>query len=533
MRPENLSIDEIAFYKVSKIEQHSVLEECADLYSHHYGVWGKGSKNEGTNIRLSAKKLLEWLPSDEADIYVARFHENLIGYAIAVRANIYNLGTISWVTQFVVHTDYRNLDIGTYLLRHIWGMSNDYAWGVVTSNPYAIRALEKATRRRSDPLEMIKKCNGKMRAYKLLEFGNSHIGNYINADTECLFTNETSQLNTEFNIDHSMINERIANVSKNGSNWIMGTLRDSWEWFAFTFRSQKQFKLSREEIDRLLSQEYNDALVKQAYTRMLGGDGSTDDGKFYTKYTEYETNFIIKESCISHDAFIIDYGCGNGRHSISFGAKKYHALGIDYISNSIQVCNRQLPEAYASYVNFSVADCRNYESSEPADLIICLYDVIGSFADEDSNLNILKSIYGNLKDNGCAFISVMNAETNIKDVKSFSFKENPNEIFNIKASNAMERNGEVFNSKNMLYDKETGIFYRLEQFNRGNSLPVELVVRDMRFTRETITALCENAGFNIEFLRYVHAGHWDECLDNYDVKSKEILCKLSKRSNEI
>ena len=62
-----------------------------------------------------------------------------------------NLRDILYGFQLVVHTDYRNQNVAKQLLYSIWCESSNFAWGIVSSNPYAIRALEKATRRRSSP----------------------------------------------------------------------------------------------------------------------------------------------------------------------------------------------------------------------------------------------------------------------------------------------------------------------------------------------------------------------------------------------
>src|SRR6202012_3675523 len=78
-------------------------------------------------------------------------NDDLVGYAIAIQAKIPKYGVISWVTQLVVHEDHRQRDVGKSLLFAIWNFTDHFAWGLLTANPYAIRALEKATRRRCDP----------------------------------------------------------------------------------------------------------------------------------------------------------------------------------------------------------------------------------------------------------------------------------------------------------------------------------------------------------------------------------------------
>jgi len=59
-------------------------------------------------------------------------------------------GFISWVTQLVVHEDTgeRRRQVAAFA---IWTFTDHFAWGLLTANPYAIRALEKATRRGAKP----------------------------------------------------------------------------------------------------------------------------------------------------------------------------------------------------------------------------------------------------------------------------------------------------------------------------------------------------------------------------------------------
>ncbi|MDR0978368.1 MAG: GNAT family N-acetyltransferase [Lachnospiraceae bacterium] len=516
-------MDKITYYTAMPLERESLLEECAELYSNHYGKWGEEDPLHGNNIKLPKQKLYKWLPNEQTGIYTARHGEKLVGYAIALRCNMANHGIVSWVTQFVVHTDYRHQGIGSNLLRHIWGMSNDYAWGIVTSNPYAVRALEKATRRISDPKII---CT-ENRFNKLLNFGQQYIGNYITKPIETQCDKTTSQINTKFNVDHSTIPKSIESLKNNGVKWKMGELKEAWEWFAFTFRRQEVFNLSQQEIDEIL--ENTDRYTKEAYKRMLGGNGGSDKGKTYTKHTEKEVEFIISECELNSNSLVYDFGCGNGRHSNLLASKKYNVYGIDYIQENVSLAKSQPRQDYSNYANFDVGDCRDYKFDKQADAIICLYDVIGSFTNENENKKIITNIYNSLKTGGTALISVMNKELNFKAVQKFSFNDDPNKIFDLKASKNMGKTGEVFNPIYMLYDTNKDVFYRKEQFLMGTELPVELIVCDRRYTKETISSLCKEAGFEVEFSRYVHAGDWNTDLNSFDPHSKEILVKCIKR----
>jgi hypothetical protein len=56
-------------------------------------------------------------------------------------------GTVSWITQLVVHSEYRQRGVAKKLCRMAWAVDHYYAAGLVTSHPYAVRAMERATER--------------------------------------------------------------------------------------------------------------------------------------------------------------------------------------------------------------------------------------------------------------------------------------------------------------------------------------------------------------------------------------------------
>jgi len=58
----------------------------------------------------------------------------------------------------------------------------------------------------------------------------------------------------------------------------------------------------------------------------------------------------------------------------------------------------------------------------------------------------------------------------------------------------------------------------------GDQLPVEMIVRDRRFTNDEIVKMCEQAGFRVLFSRQVKLGEWNEIAEG----GKEILVKCQK-----
>lgn len=493
-----------------------ILSKCSELYSNHYGTWGNEGVKPGKAVSLSPQKLCDWLNNENVILYYATFEENIVGYAIAFSKNEAGYGIVTWVTQLVVHKDYRRQGIAKNLLFSIWGFSNHYAWGIVSANPYAIRALEKATRRRAIPIRI------KKNATKLKNIGKKHVP-FIKNETEFDVTNEKSLVNTQFFIDHGDTAQKILNVTSKEIPWTLGDIREGWEWFAFTFNDQEPISLSKEEIENMIST--SDSVVHNAYSRMkLDSNQQT-----WMKNTKSEIDYIDKKINLSHNDLVYDLGCGVGRHAIEIASRGIQVVGIDYVEENINKANTTVKEKEIKNIEFEKGDCRYYSNEKKASLVICLYDVIGTFSTNDENKKIIQTAYDLLKNNGYAIFSVMNYETTIANAKNkFSFSKEPNKLLTLPASNIMEKTGNIFNSDFYLVDEETHVVYRKEQFTSANKLPVELIVKDKRFTQSEIVAMCKEVGFSVVEAKCTNASGWDKSYEANDKHAKEILLVCKK-----
>lgn len=498
----------------------SLINECSELYSEHYGRWGVSAPAEriGKRVKLSPDKIRQWLSSEESSIYWAKDEDKLVGYAIAIQVQVKKYGVISWVTQLVVHQNYRNNGIAKALLTSIWGFSDHFAWGIVSANPYAIRALETTTRRRAIPLRI------KNNLKKIVLVGAEHIP-YIDTSIETVVNKFTSKINTNFPIDHSEVGQMLEDVISPNIPWELGELDEGWEWLAFTFNDQIPFALGEAEIKRLL--DTANQIAKKAYGRM---DYSLQP---WAKNTSKEIDFIISQCHLNPGDLVFDFGCGSGRHAVALAERGMRVVGIDYVEKHIKEANKLKEEKRLDQLSFICGDCKSeILHGERAKAILCLYDVVGSFVDNNSNQEILHNIYRHLMDDGTALISVMNYELTKANAKyKFSITKNPNELLNLKPSTIQGETGDIFNGEYYLLETDSqGIIYRREQFNRGHALPIELIVRDRRFTSEEIEGMCRLARLEVEFCRYVNSGGWSENRNATDKHAKEILLKCHRQN---
>lgn len=487
-----------------------ILEKCSVLFSQHYGIWGAQGPKPGHHIAMPRTLLQKYLNGEANWLAIAKNEENVVGYAICRRFET-TYGKISWITQLVVHTDYRQRGVATTILNSIWGFSNHFAWGLATASPFAVRALEKATRRRVIPSTVLQNI-GKIKPLTDEIFYLTNRSTTIN--------DSTSRIDSQFPVDHSNIKRDINAVSQI-HKWLIGDLEEGEEWYAVTFQEQEQITLSSPDIRNIFLNA--DTTVSQAYQKMKI---STEHK--WTQSTEYEVDFIVKTFDLPSGAEILDFGCMFGRHAIELAKRGFHVTAIDFVKSYIDHLDATIPDSLRQFISIHHADCRTIQLDKKYNYALCLYDVIGSFPNDVDNGYIANTISTHLYSEGKLLLSVMNLELSADIAKhKDNIIKNPDALLDLAPSNTMEQTGNVFNPEYYIYDDTENIFYRKEQFEHGDGLPCELIVRDKRYSKKSIAHLLESNDFTIEWARYVALKKWDTDLPSRDIKAKELLvyCK--------
>lgn len=499
------------------------LKACAELFSNHYGTYSSEGipednyafGKEGKQIRFSAKKYKIDYWDDNYYISMAHYKEQLIAHAIYFRKHIAGEGYMSWIVQLVVHSGFTNCGIASRLLHSAWGFSSDVAWGLATSNPLTVKTLESATFRSADPKMMEKHRDKIEKIAKYIPFAK---------DAKITITDDTAIIDTGFYVSHDKLEE---NKKKYKSEWKLGDLPEGHEWLAFTFKSQEidlTNENNKKNFDKMI--EFHEAILNEAYSRMKM------EKQPWTKGTVREIEYILSQANVDKNSIIADFGCGIGRHIIELANRGYMNLyGFDFSESNVLKAKAKAKEMNLDFINFAVKDSRNNSLKEKADLILCLYDVIGSYHDDSDNRSILKNIYNNLSAGGTAVVSVMNMELtkNMAKHKVKDIRKEPKEIFNLKASGIMQRTGNIFDPEHYLIDEKTNLVYRKEEFSGDGKLSAEYVIRDRRYDMKEIKRMAKECGFVVAESRYVQAGKFDIALKKgTDTKAKEILLVLKK-----
>jgi len=226
---------------------------------------------------------------------------------------------------------------------------------------------------------------------------------------------------------------------------------------------------------------------------------------------------------MTKESLIYDFGCGNGRHIRSLFNQGYKNIqGYEFINEFVELNSDEIP------IDFG--DCRTLNLDLKADNILCLYDVIGSFADDSENQKIISAIYHNLKVGGQAVISVLNLDYIIEDTPRVSAEDEEmliDKILKLSASSTMQSSGEIFDSKYLLLDENSGVVYRKEIFS-GEGLNAEYIIRDKRYTLNEISELFSNVGFRVKTAKYVSVGKWSDDVILTSKEGKEILLFVEK-----
>ena len=267
--------------------------------------------------------------------------------------------------------------------------------------------------------------------------------------------------------------------------------------------------------------------LKEVYSRMNMIEHN------WTKGTLNEVKFI-KE--YGKNNSILDLGCGYGRHAIALAQSGTSVTAVDFSQEIISEAKKTACENLSeiSKCNFVCHDAREYYDGKAYDKVICLFDVIGSFPDDKDNLKIIEAAYRNLKINGIFILSVMNmelTETLVYDTNKGNLQKNPNIIRRLPPSYIMQSNGDIFKSKFLALDTETGLVYRKERFSYGDRISYEFIIRDKRYKMDEIRSILQSHGFETIIERYVRAGHFDEPLSNTDKYAKEI-CIVARKVNK-
>lgn len=294
----------------------------------------------------------------------------------------------------------------------------------------------------------------------------------------------------------------------------------SFHYFTKSVSALSELKhISKKNFNNFI--EYSEQRLIDAYSRM------DMQNQPWAKHTKDEIEFIKQYFPQDKSITIYDFGCGTGRHIAELNSHGFeNVFGFDFSENLINQAQKLHPEITN---HFFQKDIRILKCKKKADVILCLYDVIGSFPEEKDNLKIIKAVKKNLKKGGLLICSVMNMELTENICKNkFDVYNNPKRLFSLQASQIMQQTGNIFNPDTFVIDEKSNLVFRKEIFKGDGFLDSEYIIRDKRYRKEEIISLLNKSDFSILESRFVRAGKFNEPLSSIDSNAKEILIIAKK-----
>lgn len=508
--PTQYSYSTRRFSSLSEAE----IAACSNLFSNHYGIYNHDDTKgrNGQRIRMSTGLYIRTY-TNYPNTYISMCqteNKDIVGFAIFITGEIIEGRKFCWVTQLVVHQAHRLQGIGATLLESAWCFSDYSIRGLATANAITLRILENVTWRTIDKEEVKRREPEVRKILKAVPYME---------DKSLSIDNTYCQVNSEFYPQPEKVKAKIQKKYEKK----MGCIKSGHEWLGIIFNDQQVSYSLKHFVDYV---SYSEEAVFDAYSRMQLG---TQD---WNKGAREEVATLLKMiTPESKQISILDLGCGIGRHCIEFANLGYNYIqGIDKLANKIEYAQQSADDAKLP-ISFIQDDVREYRGvREGYDVVLCLYDVIGTFRDEFENYRILLNIRWHLKMGGIAVISVMNMSVTEKIVgtNKCSIARNPQRLLNLSPTRAMQLSGNVFH-ENMIINTDDGLVYHKEQFKDDEGLDAEYVIADKRYTMKEFEGILNAFGFDVIEKRYVKAGAWHNALKEDDKDAKEILFIAKKR----
>ncbi|KAI9780711.1 MAG: hypothetical protein M1816_002760 [Peltula sp. TS41687] len=234
----------------------SMLQEASKLFGENYGVWDKeaarvmgGFAREGSRVKMSPARLRDQcLPQGAANTYVRVIVDNhLAGNAFACRW-MYHNRSVCWITQLVVHREYRERGLAAGLLNAL-KQDTDEIYGLVSSHAAACLAAAKSL---GDPLNANQlrfirdHAEGIMKASPVTYVTNAKLRGSL-FDTSQDHNGMISSVDTGFFVDHTEPLEALAWVQEN-TDWPLGKLLDGHEFLLIMEAKRRARSRSRSAI---------------------------------------------------------------------------------------------------------------------------------------------------------------------------------------------------------------------------------------------------------------------------------------------
>ncbi len=113
---------------------------------------------------------------------------------------------------------------------------------------------------------------------------------------------------------------------------------------------------------------------------------------------------VLLELELPESAIVMDLACGRGRHSVHLHSSGLNVIGLDLSTENIAFAKKFEEKG----LEFHVHDMRDVFREDAFDSVFNLFTSFGYFNNYDENLQVIKAIYGSLKENGRLVFDFLN-----------------------------------------------------------------------------------------------------------------------------
>ena len=129
----------------------------------------------------------------------------------------------------------------------------------------------------------------------------------------------------------------------------------------------------------------------------------------FTKNTENEVKWMIKEYLRDPAMKILDVGCGTGRHAISLAKKGYKNITAIDLSSSMIRAAKEAAKRKDVQIDFRVCDARELPFENEFDVALCLCEgAFGLLENDSENYKVLKAVHRSLRKHGIFILTTLN-----------------------------------------------------------------------------------------------------------------------------
>jgi len=129
----------------------------------------------------------------------------------------------------------------------------------------------------------------------------------------------------------------------------------------------------------------------------------------FTKNTDNEVKWMIKEYLRDPAMKILDVGCGTGRHAIRLATKSYGNITAIDLSPSMIRAAKEVAKSKNVQVDFRVCDARELPFINEFDAALCLCEgAFGLLENDNENYKVLKAVHRSLRKQGIFILTTLN-----------------------------------------------------------------------------------------------------------------------------